>query len=312
MRRLLLLVPIVLALVLPAQASAGGFATAGLSSTPEGLAPGEPWKVDITVLQHGRTPLDGLTPRVRISSGDTTRDFVARAGRRAGRVPGRGRVPLRRALGLRGARRLHRRDAAHVPGGPDRRARRRSPAAPEPDDGGIATGWLLGAGAALVLAAAVLLARPPAPAAGASCRGRRSPREAGRRPRGGADGRGGGHGRRRLRGRRRPGARAAGDAPPSRPRPPRRPPGSRCGPPRAAAAATRSRRPTATARSGPTWRADAAQDAGRPTSRSRSSHRTPRSRRATARATMPEDYAQRISPADLDRLVTFLVDSAAG
>ena len=80
MRRLLL-VPVLaaLALALPAAgAQAGGFATAGLSSTPEGVAPGEPWKVDITVLQHGRTPLDGLVPRVRIASGGTSRDFVAK------------------------------------------------------------------------------------------------------------------------------------------------------------------------------------------------------------------------------------------
>jgi hypothetical protein len=79
-RRSLLSLPIAVALLLlaPALASAGGFATAGLSSTPEGIAPGKPWKVDITVLQHGRTPLDGLTPRVQISSGDAAREFAAK------------------------------------------------------------------------------------------------------------------------------------------------------------------------------------------------------------------------------------------
>src|SRR5919108_3978012 len=69
-----------LLLALPAAAGAGGFATAGLSSTPEGVAPGKPWTVDITILQHGRTPLDGLTPRVQISSasGDAFREFAAK------------------------------------------------------------------------------------------------------------------------------------------------------------------------------------------------------------------------------------------
>ena len=80
MRRSLLLVPlaVVVLLIAPAVAAAGGFATAGLSSTPEGVAPGQPWKVDITVLQHGRTPLEGITPRVRISSGDAIRFFAAK------------------------------------------------------------------------------------------------------------------------------------------------------------------------------------------------------------------------------------------
>jgi hypothetical protein len=79
-RRSLLPFPLalVLALAVAAVAYAGGFATAGLSSTPDGVAPGKPWKVDITVLQHGRTPLEGLVPRVRISSRGETREFAAR------------------------------------------------------------------------------------------------------------------------------------------------------------------------------------------------------------------------------------------
>ena len=156
MRRLLLLVPIVIALALPAQASAGGFATAGLSSTPEGLAPGEPWKVDITVLQHGRTPLDGLTPRVRISSGDTTHDVVARPAGEPGVYraevvfPTAGRWDYEVLDGFIDEM-PHTFPAVQIGGAAT------VAAAPEPDDGGIATGWLLGAGAALVLAAAVLI-----------------------------------------------------------------------------------------------------------------------------------------------------------
>ena len=55
-------------------AQAGGFATVGLSSAPAGPE----WTVDITVLQHGVTPLEGVTPHVDIASGGTTRTFAAR------------------------------------------------------------------------------------------------------------------------------------------------------------------------------------------------------------------------------------------
>ncbi|MEA2141720.1 MAG: hypothetical protein QOI64_150, partial [Solirubrobacteraceae bacterium] len=73
-------------LALPAGALAGGWATVGLSSTPDGLAPGAPWKVDIEVLQHGRTPLDGVHPTVTIASADGSveRTFATRPGKRPG------------------------------------------------------------------------------------------------------------------------------------------------------------------------------------------------------------------------------------
>jgi hypothetical protein len=65
----------VLALLVAAPAAqAGGFATVGLSSAPSGAE----WTVDITVLQHGVTPLDDVTPHVDIASGATTRTFAAR------------------------------------------------------------------------------------------------------------------------------------------------------------------------------------------------------------------------------------------
>ena len=44
MRRCLLILPLLL-LTAPAGAHAGGFATTGLSSTPDGLRAGQPWKV---------------------------------------------------------------------------------------------------------------------------------------------------------------------------------------------------------------------------------------------------------------------------
>jgi YtkA-like len=63
----------------PATSLAGGWATVGLSSAPDGIEAGEAWVVDLTVLQHGRTPLEGVHPVVRIGRPDrgTERSFRA-------------------------------------------------------------------------------------------------------------------------------------------------------------------------------------------------------------------------------------------
>lgn len=71
-------------LVLPAAATAGGWATVELSSTPDGLARGATWNVDIEVLQHGRTPLDAVRPTVTIMSGDVSRTFTSKPTGRPG------------------------------------------------------------------------------------------------------------------------------------------------------------------------------------------------------------------------------------
>ena len=65
---------------LPAAAAAGGWATVSLSSTPDGLGPGDPWNVELTILQHGRTPLDGLEPSITLTNGATgnTKHVVAK------------------------------------------------------------------------------------------------------------------------------------------------------------------------------------------------------------------------------------------
>lgn len=72
----------VLAVVLaaPATSLAGGWATVGLDSLPDGAQPGEAWVVELEVLQHGRTPLEGIRPVVRIRHPDrgTTRSFPGR------------------------------------------------------------------------------------------------------------------------------------------------------------------------------------------------------------------------------------------
>ena len=73
-------------LALPAGAHAGGWAVVQLSSTPDGLAPGTPWNVDVSVLQHGFRPLDDVHPTVTIISADgaTRRTFTTRSTGRAG------------------------------------------------------------------------------------------------------------------------------------------------------------------------------------------------------------------------------------
>ena len=77
MRRLLLALPIICLLALAPSAFAGGWATVGLSSTPSGSEPGKPWNVELTVLQHGRTPLSDLSPTITIRNGDATKTFNA-------------------------------------------------------------------------------------------------------------------------------------------------------------------------------------------------------------------------------------------
>jgi hypothetical protein len=75
-----LAVAAVAAVTLIGAASAGGWATVGLSSLPpSGLEPNQNWPVDITVLQHGETPLAGVTPivRVRDGGGKVVRSFTA-------------------------------------------------------------------------------------------------------------------------------------------------------------------------------------------------------------------------------------------
>ena len=67
-------------LALPAGALAGGWAVVQLSSTPDGIAPGKPWDVDISVLQHGFRPLEDVHPTVTIVSADGSqrRTFTTR------------------------------------------------------------------------------------------------------------------------------------------------------------------------------------------------------------------------------------------
>jgi LPXTG-motif cell wall-anchored protein len=93
MRRCLLILPLLL-LTAPAVAHAGGFATTGLSSTPDGLRAGEAWKVELTVLQHGRTPLSELSPEIVTVNADGNRTtFRAKPTGRPGRYAATVRFP---------------------------------------------------------------------------------------------------------------------------------------------------------------------------------------------------------------------------
>ncbi len=80
MKRLLFVLAL-FALALPAAGAAGGFATVQLSSLPAGTDAGESWTPQLTILQHGLTPLDNLHPVVRISNDDGARqEFDATPG----------------------------------------------------------------------------------------------------------------------------------------------------------------------------------------------------------------------------------------
>jgi hypothetical protein len=79
MRYLVTLFVLAAALALSGVAQAGGWATVGFSPLPDGTAVGGTWAPEITVLQHGRTPLGGLSPVVTIrnDSAGEERSFTA-------------------------------------------------------------------------------------------------------------------------------------------------------------------------------------------------------------------------------------------
>jgi hypothetical protein len=84
--RIALLAAIGAALAVPTAATAGGWATVGFDPPPDGLGPGEPWEIEMTVLQHGVTPLEGVHPRVIVTpaEGGEREVFPARETSRPG------------------------------------------------------------------------------------------------------------------------------------------------------------------------------------------------------------------------------------
>jgi YtkA-like len=161
-RRLLIAVPL-LFLALTATAFAGGWATVGLSSTPEGVGPGEPWAVNLTVLQHGRTPLEGLSPSLTIVNGDARKTFAAKETKEPGvyRVsvtfPTAGRWSYEVDDGFLSGR-PHTYKAVQI--GPPPATDTRSTTAAS-DDGGPSLLWLIPGLALLAAAAALLFVRRP-------------------------------------------------------------------------------------------------------------------------------------------------------
>jgi hypothetical protein len=137
----------------------GGFATTGLNSTPDGLRAGEPWKVEVTVLAHGRTPAAGLKPRLRLEGpGGARREVGARPTARAGvyaasvRFPASGRWSYAVFDGYNDAMPT---TFAPVTIGPRAGAPAAPPSSPA-DDGGPPVWPLVAGGAALVLAGGAL------------------------------------------------------------------------------------------------------------------------------------------------------------
>jgi hypothetical protein len=84
MRHLIALAALGAALVVTSAASAGGWATVGIAPLADGVSSGDTWRTEITVLQHGRTPLDGLRPTLTISAETETRTFLAKPTRKTG------------------------------------------------------------------------------------------------------------------------------------------------------------------------------------------------------------------------------------
>jgi hypothetical protein len=78
MRQLIVLVAVVAGLATAGTASAGGFAQIGVAPLPTGIESGESWSPNVTILQHGRTPLAGVTPTVTITHRETgvSKSFV--------------------------------------------------------------------------------------------------------------------------------------------------------------------------------------------------------------------------------------------
>ena len=78
MRKLIVLAALAAGLTAVTSASAGGWATLGIAPLPDGTEAGGTWSPDITIRQHGQTPLDGLMPFVTISDGNgASHEFVA-------------------------------------------------------------------------------------------------------------------------------------------------------------------------------------------------------------------------------------------
>jgi hypothetical protein len=88
MRKLIAAAAVATALAAAGTASAGCFATAGLSPMPDGVAAGETWRPSVVVRQHGERPMADAAPIVLITNpatGETARFPATLADAGAGR-----------------------------------------------------------------------------------------------------------------------------------------------------------------------------------------------------------------------------------
>jgi hypothetical protein len=81
MRTRLIVTTVLAALAAPGAAYAGCAATVGLAAPPAGLQPGETWRAQMLVKQHGVRPLPGAQPTLTIVNDATgeRKTFAARA-----------------------------------------------------------------------------------------------------------------------------------------------------------------------------------------------------------------------------------------
>jgi hypothetical protein len=94
MRKLLIATAAAAALAFPASTAAGGWATAGLGPPDDGLKAGDTWNAEVTILQHGQTPLSGVEPTVTIRNDKgETHTFAARPTAKAGVYEAQVRFP---------------------------------------------------------------------------------------------------------------------------------------------------------------------------------------------------------------------------
>jgi hypothetical protein len=159
MHRFFIPLALAAALIAAPSAFAGGWATVGLDSTPAGVQPGDPWAVQITVLQHGRTPLEDVQPALTIRNGNSSKTFAAKPTDKPGvyaasvTFPSAGRWTYEVNDGFI-TQQPHTFPAVQI-GAPVSAPA----AATTTDDGGVNLTWLLLGGIAFVLAALILLVR---------------------------------------------------------------------------------------------------------------------------------------------------------
>jgi hypothetical protein len=66
------------ALIAPATAIGGGWATVGLAPPPDDIRAGTTWVANLEILQHGVTPLEDVEPKVIVSGAGERQVFRAR------------------------------------------------------------------------------------------------------------------------------------------------------------------------------------------------------------------------------------------